>query len=168
MNSQFLSLLNDEQDGLVLGAVNRLKTSTATHYNHLEFDCLRSRCNRLIQAFVLAVKGEQQDFAEYVGKISKDRIREGYDLGEVKDALNAIEDWKWRLCEEKVADEKERLEDLYLITSLIDSAKDRLARQYLEASQDAVAAATPIWRKQQDAEVLTLKKLEEGLTRGHC
>ncbi len=166
MKTQFFSLLNDEQDGLALEAVNRLKTSTAAHYNQAEFGCLRSRCNKLIQAFILAVKGEQEGFAEYVRNISRDRIKEGYDLSEMQYALGVLKDLVWRLGINKVADEKERLEDLYLITSIIGSAKDRLAQQYWEASQDAVAAATPIWKKMQDAEVITLRELEEGWSKG--
>ena len=166
MNTQFFSLLNDEQDGLVLEAANRLKVSTASHYNHSDFSCLRSRCTQLIQAFVLAVKGEQEGFPKYVQNISKDRIREGYDLSEMQYALGALKDLVWRLCIVKVVDEKERLEDLSLISSLIGSAKDGLAQQYWEASQDAVAAATPIWKKMQDAEVLTLRRMEEGFSRG--
>ncbi len=100
MNTQFYSLLKEEQDDLVLEAVNRLKTSTATHYSHADVNNLRSRFNKLIQEFILSAMGEQEGFAEYLQKISNDRIREGYDFSEVQDALNTIESLVWRLCRE--------------------------------------------------------------------
>ena len=160
MNTQLYSLLNDEQDGLVSDAVNRFKTSSAEHYSRADFNGLRSKCSSLIQSLNMAVKEEHKDFPEYVRKISKDRIREGYDLDEMQFALNTIEELVWRLCLEKVADEKEKLEDLCLLTRLIESAKDGVARQYWEASQDEVAHAAPIWRKMQDAELISMRRME--------
>jgi len=166
MNSQLYSLLNEGRGVLVSEAVNRLKNSSADHYRNTDVSDLCSKCNKLIQAFSLAVKEEQKEFTEYVWKIGKDRIRKGYDLEEMQYALNTIEDLLWMLCIEKVADDIDKLEDLQLVAHLIGAAKDRLAQQYLEALQDAVAAATPIWRKEQAAEVLTLRDFEEGLSKG--
>jgi len=166
MNTRFASILNEGKDVLVPEAVNRLRNSPADHYRNTDVSCLFSNCHRLIHAFSLALGEERDGFTEYVRKIGKDRIKEGFDLTEMQYALNTIEELVWRVCVEKVADEEEKLKDLHLIASLIGSAKDGLARQYLEASQDAVAAATPIWKKMQDAEAITLRKLEEGFSKG--
>jgi len=166
MNSQLCSLLNEEKGVLVSEVANRLKNSSADHYRHTELSRLLSNCNKLIQAFGVALKEEQEGFTESVRKISQDRIKEGFDLEEMQFALNTIEEMVWRQCIEKVDDEEEKLEDLHLIASLIGSAKDILARQYLEVSQEAAAAAAPIWRKEQDAQVLSWWRLAEKWANG--
>jgi len=166
MNSQLDSLLNEEKGVLVSEAANRLRNCSAGHYRYAEMNSLHSNCTKLIQAFRLAIKGEPGKFSSCVQEICKDRMGEGYDLDDMQYALNTIEEFFWNLCLEKATDENEKIEDLHLTTSLIGSAKDRMARQFWEAAQDAVAAAAPIWRKEQDAQVLSWRQLEEKWSKG--
>ena len=101
--------------------VNRVRLSTLFS---LVMKCLRCRRVEPIQAYAHALAGE--------------RFRAGYNIGEVQTAMNALEEAIWT----QILRQRENIDlahSLGLVTTVLGTAKDVLARTYVSLASDMAA-----------------------------
>ncbi len=108
-----------------------LLTSHAPHYRASIAARTRERCRRLVEAFAASLAGQPSALAIHVQAIAAERWAEGYALEELQLALTLLESHVWRLVVERSA-ARDVVRHLGIVTTTIGSAKDALARAYVE------------------------------------
>jgi hypothetical protein len=70
------------------------------------------------------------DLDTYVAQLADQRFSSGFDVSDVQTAFNALEEVMWRLLIAEVPAE-ELAESIGLLSTVLGSGKDRLAREYV-------------------------------------
>jgi hypothetical protein len=113
---------------------------TAPHYDALDAAALAGRCRRLADTFVSALQGDAPLFVEYVRRITRERMAEGFYLPEIQQALSLLEAGAWRIVVDR-SNVASLVRNLVVVTGVVGAAKDELARVFLEHSRTLSAAA---------------------------
>lgn len=135
-----LTRMSSRRDEMARRIMAVLRGSGAESYRSAEEPVLRERIERLVDAFIGALRDGPCRFVEYVHELAAARIGEGYLLRELQRALNALGEEAWRVAAEPAGELAETVRRLALVSGTIGYAKDQLARDYLEQKERAEAA----------------------------
>jgi hypothetical protein len=140
MDAELTGLLNDRAGALGVGLEAALLAHDAPNYRDAPAGVLRERCDRLVAAFLDAVRAAgPQPFERYVRGIVEERVAEGFALREVQLALTALEAQAWPLVVERGGDTATVVHRLALVTGIVGRGKDELARAFLDHKEKAEA-----------------------------
>ncbi len=142
----FHALVAPRRDELVQALCKRLKSSESPNYRKVKQELLRSRCEKLVDAFLRSSKGDPAPFAAYIEQLTEERISEGYFLPEIQLLLSMLEEHAWSIAVEG-SSIASLVPNLTLVTSTIGQAKDRLAQIFLAHKQRAETAAASLERR---------------------
>ena len=131
MPTPLAQALSDEAAIIADELFTGLHTAQTPHYQGAAEGLLRRRCRALVEAFVDSCDGEPEAFLAHVRKVTRERIAEGYYLVEIQRALSALEAAAWRVVVNR-SNINGLVKHLGIVTSVIGSAKDELARAYLD------------------------------------
>lgn len=134
------ALLNGRRDLLVRALVEGLRASSAPHYHAMDPSLLRERAGQLSDALLAALQGDGPALLLHVRRIAEVRLTEGFTLAEVQRALNLLEEAAWTQVVSQAPAEAQAAM-LALVTTALGTAKDHLARLYLEHAAHGAAAA---------------------------
>ena len=142
MDAALSSLLSARKDALAAGLEASLLAQEAPHYRESPPDERRSRVERLVAAFLEAVRaGGAAPFVAHVREVAGERAAEGYELREIQHALSALEAQAWPLVAEAGGETSVVVRRLALVTGVVGRGKDELARVFLEHKETAEARA---------------------------
>lgn len=143
---ELVRLLRIRHEEILEGATAALTSSRIRHYNSLASTEVRLRLENLYMRVVDAV--EHRDLTQicaYGRELARERYENGYDLGELQTAFNAMEEALWRTILH-VAPPALHAEALALVTTVVGAAKDSLAREYVSLSARHRAPALDVGR----------------------
>lgn len=125
------ALLLDDRSRIVDDSFTNLQRSHVAHYEAAGEALTRHRLDELFGLVVSAIRDRDlSEIGAYAEKIATERFEQGFDIGEVQAAFNALEQSIWRSV---VADTP--AEDLAEATGLVGTVlgfgKDVLARTYV-------------------------------------
>jgi hypothetical protein len=149
MSQALLQTLQGQRGDLVETVTQRLRKSTATHYQNLDPNLLHDRAARLVDTFLKSLASAPGDFGRYIHDITEERISEGFFLQEIQTALNILEEKAWQIAVAAAARAAaaDLGRDLALISGTIGAAKDQLALVYLEHKERAESRAARLEAK---------------------
>jgi hypothetical protein len=130
------ALLLDAESDIVDDSFAQLQHSHVTHYESAGEELTRQRLDELFRLVVSAIRDRDLSaVAGYATKIATERFEQGFDIGEVQAAFNALEQAIWRrvVAGTPPAD---LAEATGLVGTVLGHGKDVLARTYVSlASQ---------------------------------
>jgi hypothetical protein len=135
-----LARWNARRDEIIQRIVVGLRSSGAQSYRSAEEQVVRTRVERLFDAFTRSLGDGPCRFVEYVHTLAVERIAEGYLLRELQRALNLLGEEAWQVAAEPAGGLSETVQRLALVSGTIGYAKDQLARDYLEQKEVAESA----------------------------
>jgi hypothetical protein len=145
MDPELTSLLADRAGALGAAVETALLAQDVPHYRDAAPAVLRSRCDRLVAAFVDAAgRTGAPSFERYVRSIVDERVEEGFALREVQHALSALESRLWPLVVDAGGDTATVVRRLALVTGIVGRGKDELARAFLDRKEKAEATAAAL------------------------
>lgn len=140
MDAALASLLSARAGALTAGIEAALLAQDAPHYREAPGEERRARLERLVAAFLEAVRaGGPAPFVAHVRAIAGERAAEGYDVREVQHALSALEAQAWPIVAGAGGDTDTVVRRLALVTGIVGGGKDELARAFLDHKERAEA-----------------------------
>jgi len=144
MDQGLVDLLSTRAVALGAGLEVALLAEDAPHYRGAPPGVVRARCDRLVTAFLEAVRASGPDpFVRHVRAIAAERAAEGFRLREVQLALSALEAQVWPIVAAE-GDKDTVVGRLALATGIVGRGKDELASAFLEQKQRAESHAAAL------------------------
>lgn len=148
MDPTLVRLLEARAAALGAGVAAELAAQDAPHYREIPAELVRSRCDRLLAAFLQAVReGGAEPFVGHVRGIVEERVAEGFLLREVQQALSLLEAAVWPLVAEAGGDTPTVVRRLAVVTGIVGRGKDELARGFLDQLERCGARASGLQRR---------------------
>jgi hypothetical protein len=145
MDTALDSLLSGRRDPLAAGLEASLLAQDAPHYREAPPGERRARVERLVAAFLDAVRAAgPAPFVAHVRKVAGERAAEGYELREIQHALSALEAQAWPIVVGAGGDTDVVVRRLALVTGIVGRGKDELARVFLDHKDAAEARAAAL------------------------
>jgi len=145
MDAALASLLSARSGALASGLEAALLAQDAPHYREAPPDERRARLERLVAAFLDAVRaGGPAPFVAHVRAIAGERAAEGYELREIQHALSALEAQAWPIVVGAGGDTDVVVRRLALVTGIVGRGKDELARAFLDHKERAETRAAEL------------------------
>jgi|GEM_PF-1345709 len=142
--------ISDSHRDLAGALLDHIRRSKAPHYRDAGLEELATRCRRLLDELVQAIRSDPGRLGGYVARIAEERIAEGFPLDEVQMALTFFEQEVWRLCDQRIASRQDLLKALSLVTWIIGHAKDELARTFLRHKQRSAVDVARLEQRLED------------------
>ena len=130
-----------ERDPIVSTATDTLGRTAARHYVDAGPGVRQERHEALLDHVIDAL--ETRDLRRviaYAEQIAQERFEAGVDLSEVQAAFNALEEAAWSRVFE-LLDPTQYADAIGLISTVLGTAKDALARRYVRLATDTQAPA---------------------------
>ncbi len=148
MDPTLTSLLEPRAAALGKDLAAALVAHHAPHYREIPGEEVRARCDRLVGAFLEAVRGGgPEPFLRHVRGIVEERVAEGFLLREVQQALSLLEAAVWPLVERAGGDTPTVVRRLAVVTGIVGQGKDELARAFLEQLERCGARVSSLQRR---------------------
>ncbi len=148
MDPTLISLLEARAGALGDALAAELFAHDAPHYREIPAEEVRARCQRLVGAFLEAVRsGGALPFVGHVRGIVEERVAEGFLLREVQQALSLLEAAVWPLVEGAGGDTGTVVRRLAVVTGIVGQGKDELARAFLDQLERCGARASSLQRR---------------------
>ncbi|HVO10557.1 MAG TPA: hypothetical protein VMX54_07340 [Vicinamibacteria bacterium] len=148
MDSTLTSLLDARAGALGRDLATALFAHDAPHYREMPAEEVRARCDRLVAAFLEAVRGGgPEPFVRHLRGIVEQRVAEGFLLREVQQALSLLEAAVWPLAEGAGGDTATVVRRLAVVTGIVGQGKDELARAFLDQLERCGARASSLQRR---------------------
>ncbi|HET9022086.1 MAG TPA: hypothetical protein VFN34_09390 [Ornithinibacter sp.] len=125
------ALLLDARSSIVDDSYTNLQRSHVAHYEAAGEALTRQRLDELFGLVVSAVRDRDlSGVGAYAEKIATERFEQGFDIGEVQAAFNALEQSVWRSVVAATPPE-DLAEATGLVGTVLGFGKDVLARTYV-------------------------------------
>lgn len=126
-----VEFLARERGAIVDAADAALRRAHAEHYEAAGEPEVRLRLVALFdQLLQVLAERDLAGIVSHAERVAEQRFDAGYDLSEVQTAFNALEEATWARAIE-VLDPAELAETLGLVTTILGTGKDALARRYV-------------------------------------
>lgn len=127
-----ITLMENERETIVDVATESLSRSRLVHYEEDGIDEGRLRLERVFDISLNSIKERTLiPVIEHAHRIAEERFQAGYDLSEVQTAINVLEEALWRRVVAMTPPE-ELAESVGLMSTVLGTMKDELARKYVE------------------------------------
>jgi hypothetical protein len=138
---ELIELLDRERTAIVSEALASIQRAGLQHYQASGIEACRARLQSLYVVMYTSIAGRTlMPIEKHAEDIASERFRSGFGLGEVQTAFNVLEEAIWKRIETEIPRE-DLARSLALVSTVLGSGKDRLARAYVElATQSQVPA----------------------------
>ena len=148
MDPTLTSLLEERAGALGNALAAELVAHDAPHYREIPAEIVLSRCRRLVDALLEAVRsGGAEPFVHHVRGIVEERVAEGFLLREVQQALSLLEAAVWPLVSQAGGDTATVVRRLAVVTGIVGQGKDELARAFLDRLERCGARASQLQKR---------------------
>jgi len=135
-----VELLENSSEKVVKDSVETMRRVNVKHYSFNGPESLRKKIYLLYDhVFQSVIHKNVVPFVSYVQKMAAQRFESGFELQEVQTVLNVLEESLWREVLYQMPRE-DQLKALGLISSIVGSGKDALARTYVNLAQEKIPA----------------------------
>ena len=135
----FLELLKTNPDKILFDATEFLSRSDLEHYKKFNQESLRAKLAKLFFATRECVEKNSFDpIQKFISQVAPDRFESGFELYEVQTAINILEECYWKNIVDRVNSE-EKMQALVRTHEILCSAKNTLAKSYVEFEREAPA-----------------------------
>ncbi len=134
-------LLSESEQEVLEDAYAALQRSRASHYEAAGEELTRQRLTDLFRLVVAAIRSRDLgSVGATAEQIATERFHQGFDIGEVQTAFNALEEAMWRrvVAEEPGTD---LAEAIGLLSTVLGFGKDALARRYVSLASNRHVAS---------------------------
>ena len=127
-----IELLESKAEEILTGAADAMQRCGMKHYDADPPEQIRKKLTML---YHLTERGVNEKnlfpMVSYVEKMAEERFNSGFDLQEVQTAINVLEEYMWKQI---IGDlpAGAQAEALRIISSILGSAKDAIARKYVD------------------------------------
>jgi hypothetical protein len=148
MDQGLVDLLSARAAELAARLEQALLAEDAPHYREAPAGVVRERCDRLVAAFLEALRASGPDpFVRHVRAIAAERAAEGFLLREVQLALSSLEAQVWPIVAGAGGATSSVVRRLAVVTGIVGRGKDELARSFLEQKEHAEARAVALQQR---------------------
>ncbi|MCA9952658.1 MAG: hypothetical protein KDE48_23575 [Anaerolineales bacterium] len=127
-----ITLMENERETIVAVAAESLSRSHLVHYEEDGLVTGRLRLERVFDITLNSIKERTLiPVIEHAHRIAEERFQAGYDLSEVQTAINVLEEALWRRVVAMIPP-TELAESVGLMSTVLGTMKDELARKYVE------------------------------------
>ncbi len=130
-----LELLESKAEEIITGASDAMQRTGMKHYDADPPEQIRKKLTMLYHLTERGVKEKNLfPMVSYVEKMAEERFAAGFDLQEVQTAINVLEEFMWKQIIEDLP-AGAQAEALRIISSILGSGKDAIARRYVELNK---------------------------------
>lgn len=135
---QLIHIIEERRDELVVRVCNRLQKFSYSHYETICFEQHHEREELFLFVIVQHLQHEHSDaLARYLKDLVEQRTGEGYNLQEVEEAFDIVEDALWQVLPKYWPLEYSLIEGLSIVRKLFQEIKNSLGQLFL---QDVLSA----------------------------
>ena len=138
---ELIELLDRERTEIVTEALSAMQRADLRHYQASGTEACRARLQALYVVMYTSIAGRTlMPIEKHADDVATERFRAGFGLGEVQTAFNVLEEAIWKRIETEIPHD-DLARSLALVSTVLGSGKDRLARSYVAlATQSQVPA----------------------------
>jgi hypothetical protein len=138
---ELMEMLDRERSEIVAEALASMQRAGLTHYQAAGPEASRARLDKLFEVVNASLAGRTlMPIEQHAEAVATERFRSGFGLGEVQTAFNVLEEAMWKHIESSLPP-ADLGRALALVSSVLGSGKDHLARTYVSlATQTHVPA----------------------------
>jgi len=138
-----IEFLEKSQDKVVAESIDILNRANLKHYTLGGPENTKQKLDALYNVIYQSIKEKNLiPIVSYIDKMAEKRFESGFELQEVQTAINVVEESIWkRILEELPADEQPKA--LSLVSSIVGSGKDTLARTYVVLTREQGQEGSP-------------------------
>ena len=126
-----VELLGKSQDTIVAESITAMDRARLKHYTLGGPETTKNKMDTLYSVVFQSIKEKNLiPIVSYIEKMAEKRFESGFELQEVQTAINVMEESIWKLILAELPKE-EQPKALGLVSSIIGSGKDTLARTYV-------------------------------------
>ena len=138
-----IELLEKSGDKVVSEAIEEMQRARLKHYQYGGPETTRNKMDTLYNQITQSVKEKNLiPIVSYIEKIAEARFESGFELQEVQTAINVLEEGIWKQILAELPNE-DQPKALALVSSIIGSGKDTLARTYVILSKESQQLQQP-------------------------
>ncbi len=131
-----INIIQSHKDELVESICVKLEQLSASHYEVIHYEHHLEREEAFIDAFVKSInEKEPLHFVQHMQMIAKQRSKEGYEIEEVYQAVDIVEETLWNLFVTELPLEKFLLTVLTMLRKNFNLARIELGKIYLNQAQ---------------------------------
>jgi hypothetical protein len=133
-----IKAIEEHKNELVIRVCNRLQKFSHSHYETISFEQHQER-EELFLNVILEKLGQDnsESLTHYIKHLVEQRSNEGYNLGEIEEAFDIVEDTLWEMLVKYCPLEQSLIEVLSTVRKLFHEIKNSVAQFFL---QDALTA----------------------------
>ncbi len=137
---EFAHLLQEHREELIDRCARHIIGMAEGTYAHIPFEEIRPRTAVGYEAFHRSFAEDPSSYAAFWEKLAQDRVRQGYAIKDVQDAISAVRHIVSEfIAENYAADPETMLTVIRLADDIHDSARMALSVVYITALEEAVA-----------------------------
>ena len=130
---QLIRTIEEHREELVVRVCNRLQKFSSSHYETICFEQHQEREEHFLLVILQHLHDEDSDImTRYLQELVEQRTSEGYNLQEVEEAFDIVEDGLWQVLSKYWPLEKSLIEGLAILRKLFQEIKNSLGQLFLE------------------------------------
>ncbi len=135
-NNYLIKIINSHKNELVESICVKLEQLSQSHYEVIHHEQHLEREEAFIDALVRSVrKNEPDHFIRHMRMIAEQRLNEDYEIEEVGQAVDIVEETLWNLFVAELPMQTFLIQALTLLRTRFNQAKNELAKIYLQHAQ---------------------------------
>lgn len=133
-----IKLIEEHKDELVVRTCNKLQKFSQSHYENVAYEKHLEREELFLNVLLQTLADESSDaLPQYVKQLVEERSNEGYNLREIEEAFDIVEDTLWEVLTKYCPLEQSLIEVLAIVRKLIRKAKNSFSQLFFD---DALTA----------------------------
>ncbi len=128
-----IKLIEEHKEELLMRTCNKLQRFSQSHYESIAYEKHLEREELFLNVLLHTLQDETSDsLPEYVRQLVGERANEGYQLKEIEEAFDIVEDTLWEVLPKYCPLEESLIDVLAIVRKLIRQAKNSLGQLFLD------------------------------------
>jgi hypothetical protein len=133
-----INAITEHKNELILRTCNRLQKFSHSHYETISYEHHQEREELFLNVILQKLREDDSaSLARYIEHLVEQRSNEGYNLSELEEAFDIVEDTLWEVLVKYCPLEQSLIEVLSIVRKLFHETKNSVAQLFL---QDALLA----------------------------
>lgn len=128
-----ISMIEEHREELVVRVCNRLQKFSSSHYETICFEQHQEREELFLFVILQHLQNENSDaLVRYLEDLVEQRTGEGYNLQEIEEAFDIVEDGLWQVLSKYWPLEQSLIEGLSILRKIFQEIKNSLGQLFLD------------------------------------
>ncbi len=133
VKQQLIALIQEHKEELIARTSNKLQKFTPSHYESVAYEQHLKREEWFLNVLLQTLQDDTcASLPAYVKQLGEERANEGYDLQELEEAFDIVEDTIWEVVTKYCPLEYSLLDMLALVRKFIREAKNSIGQHFLD------------------------------------